>query len=78
MSNKALEAWDATVTGAAQSDYLATFLGLLFFGGLVLFGAWFVNGLFDSYKANNSTFKEVGWYLARYISLLTFFTYYFL
>ena len=76
--SKSVDAWNETVVGSASSDAIATVLGLTYFGGILLLGAWLMSGMFDSYKKKNLTPNDAMWYLIRYFTLLIFTTYYFL
>ncbi|WP_105903614.1 hypothetical protein [Vibrio gangliei] len=76
--SKTVDAWNETVVGLASSDTIATIIGLTYFGGMLLLGAYLFSGMFDSYKKKTLTQNEAMWYLIRYFTLLIFTTYYFL
>ena len=72
-----LDAWNNTVTGSANAATLSTILSLLYFGGLILMGAWLLSGLFDAFKKGDLTASEAMWYIGRYLVLFIFTTFYF-
>lgn len=78
MSNEAIVAWNDTVSSAATTGNISIFIGLLYFGSIMLLGAWLISGLLDSFRLNKLTLKQVIAYIARFLFLLIFSTYLFL